>query len=102
MSSGTKSGCGEPILLVSESYHNADMYYATGFLAPDRFVYICQDDKEYLFVSQMEYERAKKESKVKNVHSIEEFDFMGRLRATKDADVALADMLAAIFSSLKA
>jgi Xaa-Pro aminopeptidase len=88
-------------LLVSESYHNADMYYATGFLAPDRFVYICQDDKEYLFVSQMEYERAKKESKIKNVHSIEEFDFMGRLRATKDADVALADMLAAIFSSLK-
>ncbi|HTX44149.1 MAG TPA: aminopeptidase P family N-terminal domain-containing protein, partial [Methanocella sp.] len=100
MSSGTKRGCGEPILLISESYHSADMYYATGFLAPDRFVYLCQDDQEYLFVSQMEYERAKKESKVKNVHSLEEYDYMGRLRALRDGDKALVDTLAAIFAPL--
>ncbi len=96
-----KSGCGEPILLVSESYHSADMYYATGFLAPDRFVYLCQDDKSYLFVSQMEYERAKKESKVKNVHSMEEYDYTDRLKATRDPNVALVDSLAAIFAALK-
>jgi Xaa-Pro aminopeptidase len=96
-----KSGCGEPILLVSESYHSADMYYATGFLAPDRFVYLCQDDKGYLFVSQMEYERAKKESKVKNVHSMEEYDYMGRLRSLRDADRALVETLADILASLK-
>ena len=33
--------CRQPILIASESYHNADMYYATGFLAPDRFIYLC-------------------------------------------------------------
>ncbi|WP_325381375.1 Xaa-Pro peptidase family protein [Methanocella sp.] len=98
--SSIKRGCGEPILLISESYHSADMYYATGFLAPDRFVYICQDDSEYLFVSQMEYERAKKQSKVKNVHSMEEYDYLNRLRSLKDPDLALVDTLVAIFSSI--
>lgn len=99
--SSIKRGCGEPILLISESYHSADMYYATGFLAPDRFVYLCQDDTEYLFVSQMEYERAKKESKVKNVHSWEEYDYTSRLRALRDPDLAMVDTLAAIFAALK-
>lgn len=96
-----KRRCEQPVLLVSESVHNADMYYATGFQAPDRFIYLCQGDKEYIFVSQMEYERAKKESKVKNVHSIEEYGFMERLMATRDPDAALVDMLADIFSGLK-
>ncbi len=101
MSSGTKSGCVEPILLVSESYHSADMYYAAGFLAPDRFVYLSQDDKKYLFVSQMEFERAKKEAKVKNVHSMEEYGYTDRLKALRDPDLALIDTLAAIFAPLK-
>lgn len=101
MTTVARRSCEEPILLVSESYHNADMYYATGFLAPDRFAYLCQDDTQYLFVSQMEYERAKKESKVKNVHSLEEYGYTDKLKAAKDADVALADTLAAITSSLK-
>jgi len=100
MTAVARRSCEEPILLVSESYHNADMYYATGFLAPDRFVYICKGDKECLFVSQMEYERAKKESRVNNVHSVEEYGYTDRLKAAKDADVALADTLAAILSSL--
>jgi Xaa-Pro aminopeptidase len=101
MTTVARRSCDEPNLLVSESYHNADMYYATGFLAPDKFVYLCQDNAEYLFVSQMEYERAKKESKVKNVHSLEEYGYMDRLRDVKDVDIALADTLAAILSSLK-
>jgi Xaa-Pro aminopeptidase len=99
MTTVARRGCEEPILLVSESYHNADMYYVAGFLAPDRFVYLCKDDAERLFVSQMEYERARKESKVNDVHSLEEYGYMDRLKATKDADVALADTLSAALSS---
>ncbi|HTX44535.1 MAG TPA: M24 family metallopeptidase, partial [Methanocella sp.] len=100
MTTVARRSCPEPVLLIGESYHNADMYYATGFLAPDRFAYLCKDDVEYLFVSQMEYGRAQEESRVKNVHSLEEYDYMDRLRATGDADVALADTLAEILSSL--
>ncbi len=46
-----KANCEQPILLVSESFHNADMYYATGFQAPDRFVYFCSGASETLLVS---------------------------------------------------
>jgi len=95
-----RRNCEPSILLVSESFHNADMFYATGFPAPDRFVYICNGGNESLFVSQMEFERAKKESRVKDVHSLEEFDLTGKLRSVKDPDIALADTLAAIFSSM--
>jgi Xaa-Pro aminopeptidase len=60
-----------PLLIASESMHNADMYYATHFLATDPFIYLClpYEQKEILIVSQMEYERAKKESSVKEVRS---------------------------------
>ena len=61
----------KPLLMVSESMHNADMYYATRFLAPDPFVFLrfSRKGKDILIVSQMEYERAKKESIVKDIRS---------------------------------
>jgi Xaa-Pro aminopeptidase len=63
----------KPLLLISESLRNADMYYATRFLAPDPFIYLAvphdRDRKEMLVVSQMEYERARKESRVHDVRS---------------------------------
>jgi Xaa-Pro aminopeptidase len=61
----------KPLLMVSESMRNADMYYATRFLAADPFIYlrIPDEQKEILIVSQMEYGRAGKESMVKEVRS---------------------------------
>jgi Xaa-Pro aminopeptidase len=63
----------KPLLLISESLRNADMYYATRFLTPDPFIYLAvphdRDRKEMLVVSQMEYERARKESRVHDVRS---------------------------------
>ncbi len=61
----------KPLLMVSESMRNADMYYATRFLAADPFIYLCfpQEGKDILIVSQMEYERARKESVVNGVRS---------------------------------
>ncbi|RCV64530.1 Xaa-Pro aminopeptidase [Methanophagales archaeon] len=66
-----------PILMVSESMHNADMYYATRFLSEAPFIYLHSPykgtEKEMLIVSQMEYERAKNESFVKEIRST--FDY---------------------------
>jgi len=47
------------------------MYYATRFLAPDPFIYLRfpHRGKDILIVSQMEYERARKESTVKEVRT---------------------------------
>ncbi|MBN1456178.1 MAG: aminopeptidase P family protein [Methanomicrobia archaeon] len=63
----------KPLLLLSESLRNADMYYATRFLAGDPFIYLAIPQepvrKEVLVVSHMEYERARKESRVHDVRS---------------------------------
>ena len=67
----TRKAMTKPLLIVSESIRNADMYYATHFLAADPFIYLCfpHDRKDMLIVSQMEYERARKESIVKEIRS---------------------------------
>jgi len=61
----------KPLLMVSGSMHNADMYYATHFLAVDPFIYlrVPHEGKDILIVSQMEYERARKESMVTEIRS---------------------------------
>jgi len=87
-----KAGCERPILLVSESFHNADMYYATKFQAPDRFVYFCSGTRETLLVSVMEQGRAKKESCVKDVRTTDDYGYTDRLKELKDQDRALAEL----------
>ena len=61
----------KPLLMASGSMHNADMYYATHFLAVDPFIYlrVPHEGKDILIVSQMEYERARKESIVKEIRA---------------------------------
>lgn len=67
----------KPLLIVSESMRNADMYYATRFLAADPFIYlrIHHELRGILIVSQMEYERAKKESVVNEVLSTLDYGY---------------------------
>lgn len=97
-----RPNCEQPILLVSESFHNADMYYATGFQAPDRFVYLCYGDHETLLVSTMEQGRAKKESRVKDVRTTDDYGYMERLKELKDPDKALVATIAGFLSSVGA
>ena len=61
----------KPLLMLSESMHSADMYYATRFLSADPFIYLRfpHERKDILIVLQMEYERARKESIVEEVRS---------------------------------
>jgi Xaa-Pro aminopeptidase len=92
--------CKEPILMIGESYHNAKMYYATNFLAGDPFTYICEKGGEHLIVSQMELERAKKESIIKNVRSMDEFGYMNRLIESKDGEKAYSETLLTIIKQL--
>ena len=79
-------------LMVSESVHSADMYYATGFLAHDSFIYL-NSKNEKLLVSDMEFGRAKKESRVKDVLPTSGFGIMEKLRSLKDIDAAYNEMI---------
>ncbi len=79
-------------LMVSESAHTADMYYASGFLAYDSFIYL-NSKNEKLLVSDMELGRAKKESRVSEVLPTSGFGIMEKLRALKDVDAAYSGMI---------
>jgi Xaa-Pro aminopeptidase len=79
-------------LMVSESAHSADMYYATRFLAHDSFIYL-NSKNEKLLISDMELGRAKKESRVKDVLPTSGFGIMEKLRALKDIDAAYNEMV---------
>jgi Xaa-Pro aminopeptidase len=82
----------DAFLMVSESEHNADMYYATKFLAVDSFIYF-NSRNERLLVSDMELGRAKKESRVKDVIPTSRYGIMEKLRRLKDADAAYCEMI---------
>ncbi len=58
------------LLMLSESFHNADMYYLTGFLSYDEFLYIRDNNgRSTIVVSDMELDRARRESKADEVLS---------------------------------
>ncbi len=82
----------ESYLMVSESEHNADMYYATGFLAYDSFIYL-NSGSDKILVSDMELGRARKESKVHDVIPTSRYNIMDKIRKNKDADAAYCEMI---------
>ena len=88
---------GEALLHYSESYKDANMYYLTGFLAPDPFVYVKEVDKEPLIlVNTMEFPRAKKEAQVKEVKSYEEYGYSKIVKSASDPNVGFAKFLATV------
>ncbi len=91
-------GDADAFLMVSESAHSADMYYATGFLAHDPFIYLNSRD-EKLLVSDMELGRARKESRVENVLPASRYGIMEKLRKLKDIDAAYCEMIVEFLNS---
>src|SRR6267378_3255290 len=65
MTEPTSSGV---VLLFGETYHHPNLLYKTGFLAPDPIIYLERDGKSVLYTNVMEFERAKKQSRVTEVH----------------------------------
>lgn len=60
---------GEAILIIAASEKDANLYYATRFIAPDPFVFIQINGRKHLLMSDLEVDRARKESTVHEVHS---------------------------------
>ena len=56
-------------VLYSASEHDADMLYATGFFAPDPFLCLIAGPRTILVMSDLEMDRAKRESKATHVWS---------------------------------
>jgi Xaa-Pro aminopeptidase len=81
----------EALLLVSDSYRDANMFYLTGFLAPDPIIFLKKVDADpVIVVSQMEYQRAQKQSIIKDVKSHFEYYnyYLEVLKTTKEPKLA--------------
>lgn len=57
------------ILIVAASEHDANLYYATRFIAPDPFVFFSIRGAKHLLMSDLEVDRAKHQADVDQVHS---------------------------------
>ena len=56
-------------LIIADSEKNANLYYATRFLAPDPFIFAQVDGRRILVMSDLEVDRAKAQAKVTEVLS---------------------------------
>ncbi len=61
-------------LLIAASETDANIYYASGFLAPDPFIYLQLGEKSYLLMSDLEIDRARLQSRVGAVLSYTEYE----------------------------
>ncbi len=50
------------LLIIADSYHDADMLYAVGVFVPDPFIYLRLAGKCHIVVSDLEIDRAKKQA----------------------------------------
>ncbi|MBA1342733.1 MAG: Xaa-Pro dipeptidase [ANME-2 cluster archaeon] len=69
-----------PFLLIGNSVHNQDLYYATRFLAPDQFLYLRSGDEEILLVPEMELGRARKESRINDIRTTADYSVIEKLK----------------------
>ncbi len=77
---------------------NADLYYASHFLAPDDVLYVEHNSKKYLLLSDLEYERGKKEANVDRVLSISAI----REKAAKKGTANTVGLIDTFLKELKA
>ena len=58
-----------PLLIIAASEIDSNLYYATGFLAPDAFIYLKTEGESVLLMSDLEMDRAKAQARVDTVLS---------------------------------
>jgi len=87
----------EALLLYSDSYKDANMYYLTKFLAPDPFIFLKRVDSDpVIVVNQMEYPRAQKQSIVKAVKSYSNYNYLEAVKTTKDPQLGAMKFIAKV------
>ncbi|MBO1225172.1 MAG: aminopeptidase P family N-terminal domain-containing protein [Candidatus Scalindua sediminis] len=71
------------ILIIADSERDSNIYYATGFLAPDPFVYIKKDNEKIMVTSGLELDRARSQSKVDKVFPLSKYEKIVKKRGNK-------------------
>jgi len=87
------------LLIIDSSEDNADLYYRTGFFVPDPVVFIEHKGEKILVLSDLEFDRGKKEAQVDSVLSLSEYK--KKLPPRKHKKAGLIDIVDLIFKERK-
>lgn len=75
-------------LIVAASEIHADLLYATGFFAPDPFIFFIHRGRRYLVMSDLEVDRAKTQAHVRSVLSLSHYEKLLRDAGVKNIETA--------------
>ena len=84
---GRRAASPRPRLIVASSERSADMLYATGFFAPDAFIFLEKAGRKTIVLSDLEIDRGRRQARVDEIVSYSEIS--GRL----ENGAGLADVL---------
>ncbi len=82
-------------LIIADSERNANLYYASRFLAPDAFIFAQLDGRRLLVMSDLEVDRAKTQARVSEVLSFSKLQQQARQRGI--AQPGLLDVVDELF-----
>jgi Xaa-Pro aminopeptidase len=85
----------QALLLVSASEGDSNMLYAVGFFVPDPFIFFLHKKTRYVVMSDLEIDRAKKQSQADRVLSLSLYQ--RKLRKMGKASPAMIDVLDLLF-----
>ena len=95
----TLNGC-DAIVMIAASEIVSNLYYATGFLAPDPFIFIQCGEEKILVMSDLEVDRARSQGRVDTVLSYSAYE--ARLRESGTKSPGLLDVLDMVLLERKA
>jgi len=75
---------GQARLIIAASETAADLYYASGFLAPDAFIYLETEGRKALLMSDLELDRARSEAAVDEVLPLSQYQETAKLAGTEN------------------
>src|SRR6266567_1292040 len=81
----------ENLLIVADSDHDANMLYATGMFVPDAFIYLRIRGRNYLVMSDLEIDRARKQAP--HCHILSLSRFQRKLRRDGVKNPSFADVI---------
>jgi len=87
------------ILIIADSERDSNIYYATGFLAPDTFVYLQNGNEKIMITSDLELDRARSQSKANRVVSLSKYERIVKKRG--DNPSGLIGAVAAALKEMK-
>jgi Xaa-Pro aminopeptidase len=82
-------------LIVAASDEDPDMLYATRFFAPDAFIFLQQNGKRTLVLSDLEIDRGRKQAKADEILAYSDFEkeVQGRNKKTPPFEKVLSQFL---------